>query len=126
MPSQETAFRRQKAVVFDITGRDRYNEPVVSPGREISVRWNNDQGEMLDSEGNRVRIDASVEVAEDIRVGSLMVQSELIDWYGSGSGNNDSDLMQVVVVNRTPDIKGRAVYRRLGLVRFRRELSGVD
>lgn len=119
MPHQETAYRRQTAVLWECTGKDRTNEPILSSPREIKVRWNNDQSSMLDESNTVVRVDALVETTCDVPVDSILWLGCLEDWYGTGSGSDESQLMQVRLFQKTPDLKGRAFYRRAGLLRFR-------
>ena len=122
MPSIETAWRYQKAVLWEKTGVNDYGEDVVSSTPvEISVRWENKQSDMLDPVGATVRVDAQVVVAQEVAVGSRMWEGSLSEWLGTGSVGVESDVCIVVAIDRVPDIKARKIRRTLGL-----KLSGDD
>lgn len=128
MPPIETAWRYDKAVLWPVLtklGRivtDSHGRPRVSTNPvELDVRWEDTETEALDPEGNTVRIDATVVVDREIVPGSLMRKGELADWTGTGSGNEDTEVMVVKTYQRVEDIKGRHVRRVVGLARFRNQ-----
>lgn len=131
MPPMETAYRRQTAVLWEWLREDAYNEPVLDEPVEIAVRWKWGRREALSPQGTPIAVDATVVVAQDIAVGSLLYEGTLNEWYGhsgtgSGSAGQDTALMQVVTFSSTPDLKNRNRRRTAGLVYFRDEMPEVE
>lgn len=122
MPTPEVAYLRQKAVLWPARFYDDYGQPKIDSSVEIKVRWITKRSETLDPQGNTVQLDATVVVDRDIAIGSTMWLGKLADWYGTGSGGDASEVMQVVTFAKTPDLKGRAIRREVGLMRFRDSL----
>lgn len=118
MPAPETHNRPHTAVLWEKVGVDRYNNTTVRDGVEIRVRWVATRGEALDPTGKRISIDASVIMAQDAKVGDQMWLGALEDWYGTGSGGDYTEVMEVVTVEKTSDLKGRNIYREVGLKRM--------
>lgn len=134
MPYQETAFRRQKALLWPKTGTDRYGQPTQGPAQEIEVRWNNNLKSTLDRDGNEIAVDAVAIVAQDITEGSIMWLGHSIwayaEWFGisgtgsgSGSVGTATELMEVVSFRKVKDLKGRAIKRTVGLARYKDQLN---
>lgn len=119
MPSPEVIFRHQKAVLWELSGRDDYNEPLVSAPTEIWVRWNHNRSEALDAQGNKIALDAQAVVGQSIPLGSTLALGSLAEWYGTGSAGEASEVMQVITSSEMRDVKGRLVGRSVGLKRFR-------
>lgn len=109
----------QKAVLWSKSGTDRYGDPLRGSPSEISVRWVVTHRQASDPQGNPITIDAQVSTSQDIVVGSVMWLGELADWYGSGSGGVDDEVMEVVTRNRVPDLKGRVTRYEYGLAKYR-------
>lgn len=124
MPPQETSHRPHKAVYWRNTGTtDRYNEKILEEAVELKVRWVGTRSNMLDPNGERIVVDASAIVDRTIPVGSQLWLGTLEDWLGTGSNGEESEteIMEVVAVEVTDDIKGRGgnTFREVGLKRFR-------
>ena len=126
MPSQEVAFLRQRALLFaGPMGYNRAGKPVVAQiPVEVPCRWNFRRTEGLDSHGNTVTFDAAAVVSQRVNVGSLMWPGSLDDYNGTGSGManmivSDEEKYEVKGEATTFDIKGRARFRTLGLMRFK-------
>lgn len=120
MPPLETMDRHQDAVLWAATGAaNHYGEPLVGSPVDITVRWVNQQREMLDPQGNTVAVDATVVAAQEIPIGSVMAEGTLADWLGTGSGEEPSGRMQVKAESWALDLKGRITRREYGLMRFR-------
>ena len=113
MPPQEQAFREQKALLWAFAGVDRYNKVLRADPVEIKVRWVNKSATRAE-----LSIAATVIVDRAIDLQSLMWLGEEADWYGTGSGYDDSAVMMVVIYDETPDINHREVYREVALQRF--------
>lgn len=120
MPPLETSSLFQKAVLFPRTGTDRYGQPTTGSAVEIPCRWKTERREVVTSTGDTIGLDATVTVDRKIAIGSLMWLGTLKDWNASGSspGISDTELHEVKVYDETPDIKGRAAYRDVGLMRY--------
>ncbi len=124
MPPPELSGRLQDAVLWESQGRQgHYGEHKVRPPVQILVRWQDGRSEAVDPDGNKIGLDATV-VAPDceIPIGSIMWKGCLADWYGTGSGASELDMMEVRTRSTAPDIKNRFSFRTLGLARFRGEL----
>ena len=123
MPQQEYTHRPHAALLFaaDDVGED--GQPRVLPPIQIQVRWSTKRREIQDKQGNTIVLDASAVVGKRIKVGSNMWLGTLSDWAGTGSGSGsanlqDSELMEVKYYNETFDVKGRAKFREVGLMRL--------
>lgn len=106
--------------MWPFTGYDSYGQPTVGQPVQIPVRWIFEKREAVDPKGNTITLDGTVIVARDIDIGSHMWLGELADWYGTGSGSNFPDelLYEVKTFQKTPDIKGRAIRRIVGIMRL--------
>ena len=123
MPFQEfdRRYRVQAAVLWAAVSPvsyDRYGQTLVSAPVEIKVRWLTCRREVLDSKGNTIALDAEAVVGQQIPVGSRMWFGSLSSWAGTGSGLPDKEVHEVKVYHETPDVKGRAVRRTVGLMRW--------
>lgn len=126
MPHQETAFRRQKAVLWAFVRFGRDGDPKVSDDPvEIRVRWNHERGDARDSQGNVVRFDASAIVDRRIEIHSKLALGTIEDWTDVGTADVDQqdigsqEIMEVVFYDEVKDLKGRVVHREVLLKRFR-------
>lgn len=119
MPAFETMDRYQVAVLWPKTGTNRNGQPIVSPTPvQIRVRWDDQQAERLDPQGNTIRIDATVVVDREIEVGSIMYKGSISDFAGTGSDEEPAGLMLVKSYDETPDIKKRFKRRVVTLMRY--------
>jgi len=122
MPPPEVASLTQRAVLWPAAGVDAYGQVTVAAEPvEITVRWETKRQEVLDRQGNTVALDGVVVVRQDVAVGSRLWQGELCDWVGTGSGlsHDDEEIYEVKTYDQDPDIKGRAQFRQLGIMRLR-------
>lgn len=122
MPPMETADLHQKAMLWEFSGHDRYQQ-TVSSGVELNVRWEDKREETVDAEGRTVAVEATVVVDQKITVGSIM-------WKGKETDLPDpvtdvTDLKIVVAYNETPDIKGRNIRRTVKLARYNDTLPTI-
>ena len=127
MPHMELSYRRQKAVLWEATGVDDYNEPIVSAPEELDCRWVNKRREMVGNDGTPIAVDATVVVDREIPINSLMWEGSLDDLpAGTSFTVADGQIMKVLLCNRTPDIKARVNRYTAGLMRFRDVLPEVQ
>ena len=103
MPSVESASRNQSAVLWAKSSLDNFGKPTVDSPLEIYVRWEEKLKESIDSQANAIAVDATVWVAQEITVGSIMWLGTLAEWNASEKTN----LKQVVGYRSIPNIKGR-------------------
>lgn len=122
MPAPESAYRMQKAVLWEKVGDDKAGEPLVSAGVELEVRWNSIYREVHDPLGNIIALLALVVVDQPVAIDSIMWKGELVDWVDNGS----QVLLQVATYKETADLKGRDVRYTLGLSRFRGTLPTIS
>ena len=128
MPPFETMDRFQTAVLWEATHPDTFGQPRVAAPVEIQVRWKWREALMRDAQGNPVTVDATVVVAQVVPVGSILLLGELTDWYGTGSGSaeQDNQLMEVVSAPETPSIHNRFMRRTLGLAYYKDALPELE
>ena len=113
MPVPELNGRHQTAVLWELAGRDEYDEPRIHSPLEITVRWEETRRESRDAEGNTIIIDAQVMTDREIRPGSIMRLGTLAEWTDEQRG-----LKQVISYDETPDIKGRYFQRNVLLMAY--------
>lgn len=119
MPPLEEADHYDKVVVWDATGKvDDYGDYQIEGPRQIYARWEWGSGKQTgtDSQGNTVKIDATVFVNEEIILGSKM-------WLGA-LANLPSDLThdfvyEVIGFDSTNDLKSRVSQRDCNIMRYR-------
>lgn len=123
MPALEICDLVHRAVVWDIIGRDVDGAPIVkSLPRQIPCRWVGKASEIIDADGNVVAVDAVAVVATDVLLFSAIWRGMLADLPGTAPNEPPSDVMSVVVFNKTDDMKGRSTRRTLGLKRSKDSL----
>lgn len=119
--SVEDMERRDWAVLWLATGIDDKGRTTVSAQpQEIKVRWNDVQQLGSDVNGDPVTISAKVVVQRTliVPIGSRLWKGRLIDMPGT-SETPEADVMKVVTVTNTQDVKGKKVRRELSLTRSR-------
>lgn len=110
MPQQEIAFLRQKALYWPFAGYDTFGEPTYGAPCVIAVAWESKRSEQLDSKGNTIMVDSSAMTAVAIIPDSVM---QLLDINCNPVGSPHD----VKTANTKADIKGRAVARKIGMMR---------
>lgn len=123
MPFPEQDYRFQKAQIWQRKGDDPYGNPIIGDRQELTVRWEDKQLEMIDPQGQPIRIDALVIHVCSIEVGSIM-------WRGCQADLPDDEvptvgLMEVVALDDIPDVKGRAFRKTAGLKRYNDKLPRI-
>ena len=129
----------QRAVLWPATGAsDAYGQTLVDFPVEISVRWLSERKPVLSAEGRTVTLDSGAIVDRRIPADSWMWLGTLEQWYsgqgaysvygsgtapgapvhGTGSAAFDPQIMEVMQYVESPDIKGRAAYREVHLIRL--------
>lgn len=132
MPPPEKIHRHQRALLWERIGTNRYGDPIVGEPTEIKVRWEAGQEDVRKPDGTYITIDARVVVNQVVPIGSNIWlapnngYSVLEQYLGSGSASEDTDIMQVVTVNETPDIKNRNKRRVLGVARFKQDIAETE
>ena len=123
MPPPESAHRNQKAVLWAADGFDDYGVPKVDAAVEIDVRWDPNQSEAVDPQGNTIAVDATVVVGQDIAIGSRMWLGTLEDYNALATA---PQFMEVSRFDKTPNIKGRVFNRIVSLVNSSKELPTLN
>jgi len=123
MPYPETDYRFQNAVIWDKVDIDEFNNPIVSAGRNICVRWEDTEQETIDSKGNPIKLVALVIAAEELVSGSIIWKGKLADLPAT---NELTNLLEVKTFWGVPDIKNRVTRRTYGLQRFTDELPTIQ
>jgi hypothetical protein len=114
--SVELVGRKQKAVYWELLGRDGYGKPKFDEPVEKIVRWKANQRAGSDAKGNPITIAADLVVDFDVVVGSYFWLGGLDDMPGT-SLTPESNLMRVETFTKDPDIKGRNFMRTATLSR---------
>lgn len=118
MPPLETTSLIHKAVLWKSTSRlTRDGRKKVEAPIQIKCRWEKVRRQSINGAGAIVGTVATVVVDREAPDGSILWLGELDDWYGTGSGHDEGELMEVVSYEEVSDIKGRNVRREVGLVR---------
>jgi hypothetical protein len=102
MPPIELACRFQKAVLWEAYTTDSYGRPVVDDPVEIEVRWIVETRETVDAQRNPITSSVTVVADRSIPIESIL-------WLGSIDAlpETPDNLMRVVSMKETPDIKNR-------------------
>jgi len=116
----ETSELNQKAVLYVLAGRDNYGKATVNAGIEISVRWENKQAEVLDSQGTLVGTDTVVYVDRDVTIGSVLWLGKLINLPSV-----PTELKEVISYQKIPDVKNRAFRRKLLCMKYSDSLPTI-
>lgn len=136
MPPIETFERHDAALMWPVRGKDPYGEVIVDDTPvELMVRWETGQAgfystggrrEVLDRHASNVAADAIIVVDRHVEVGSLMWKGSLEEWLGNGTGSGsaqeENDLLQVVIFTEIPDLKGQHVRRIATCMKFRKDM----
>lgn len=118
MPTLESTALPQSAVLWPFAGYDSYGQPAVesavelSPDNQDGVRWVEGVTEQISPEGTLVAASDTVHVNRSrvITVGSIMWLGALADVPSPITNHRE-----VIGVNATLDIKGRATKRNVTL-----------
>lgn len=101
-----------------IGDNDGYGQPLLSRGVEVRVRWDDTAADVLDAQGNRIKVDATALVDREMTVGSELWLGQLSDWIGTALGqDNETRVMVVKTYNAVPDVRNRYVARTVGLMK---------
>lgn len=120
MPAQEIAYLNDFAVLWEVSGtpgpdgRPRVGDPV-----EINCRKGKKRRTLLGANNTTIVLDAWAVVEREIKAQSIMWFGRLANWTGTGV---DNELMEVVYYDEESDLKGRDIYREVGLMRFMNSL----
>ena len=113
MPPIEEEGRNQDAVLWAAAGLDSYGKPTVIPPVDLAVKWNDKQQEVQDPKGRLIRCDATVIVAQDVTLNSIM-RLGTVDALPDAPDN----LYQVVSRETVPDVNNRSTFKQVMLSRF--------
>jgi hypothetical protein len=120
MPEQEEAMLFDTAILWELAGNDRDNEPTVLTPYEIVCRW--DQGRRYTQDPLKGLVDTAITLitVQEIPIGSIV-------WHGIFEDLPDppTDLFEVHSVNITTDIRGVSEYREYELKRFGNTLPEI-
>ena len=89
------------------------------------MRWNTRRNRALDPQGNTILLDASAVVEREIPVGSIVWLGELAEWSGTGSGDVETELMEVKTYRETPDVRNGEVRRVIGMMKYKGVLPTI-
>jgi hypothetical protein len=125
VPYQELDYRYRifPAVIWPVIGYNQYGEPMLGGPSQIQVRWDDDRHEVMDPKGNVITLEASVILPQRVLIGSLMWRGLLSSWYGTGSALPENDVMQIIMYDETPDLKGRCFRREAHLMRYHNKIE---
>lgn len=113
MPPIETSDLHQDAALWAHSQQfDNRGNPKVADPVDIKCRWEWGRQEAVDPHGNTIAIEATVVVAQEVNIGSAMVEGTVAGLTG------DETKMYVQTSAKIPDIKNRNQRRVLGLNRL--------
>lgn len=116
MPDITVTNLKQKAVLWERDGSDRYGQvQVSSTPSEISCRWEQTDSGRLSQDSEGVSYQISVHTAQYVAPGSVMWEGKLVDLPGSYT----DDLYVVDSCATVPDLKGRHKKYTLALSKFK-------
>ena len=116
-----TSSRKQKAVLMEKTGVDRYGNPICSTGTEITVRWEERQEQIVEPNGEVIQMVALAIVNQDIPEGSVMWLGQLANF-----ASPYTNLLQVFKSTSIPDLRRGTTFRRtVMLTRFKNQLPTI-
>jgi hypothetical protein len=126
MPPLEYTERHDDALLWPLTGRGNYGEPLIDAGNpvELKVRWETRRDERVNREGTTIATVARLEVDREIAEGSLMRRGTLSEWRGTGSGDTSADILTVAIYEEVPDLRDREIYRIVSLSEYKGTLPG--
>lgn len=119
MPPPETSNLEQTAILWPPSGIDKYGEKIIGTPEEIDVRWCNSLIDFVDDFGTSIKVDTAIVTEQRIESGSLLYLGTLEEWYGVGSSGDSGRLMVAKIQKTIPDMRNRAEYNLVGLVRYK-------
>lgn len=128
MPHPGIMNLSQYATVWKRIGTDLNARPIVSSVAEtIRCRWDGSKRNVSGPNGEPIRLDATLFVEAEIRIGSAVTRGTIDDLPGTGQ-TPERDVYEVVSYEEIPDIRGVHVTRKVGLVKGSDTLSttGTD
>lgn len=105
--------RRQDAVYYALSGKDKWGNPTVSAGIALRVRWVTEQRETLTPDNTTQITDVRINVDRDIAVGSIFWEGKLADLPSPVT-----NLYQVVQKRSIPNLKNYQTEYDLFLIRY--------
>ena len=123
MPPIERTSIPQKAVVWDLVGRDDYGQEQVSEGREIDCEWPQNFSESQGNQDTKESSNDTLVVNEELQFGSIL-------WFGAyidlPTGTASPEPLYVIVGrSSSPDIKGRNFRRTITVARYSSNLPEI-
>lgn len=91
----------------------------VLAGAEKRVRWEEGEFEMLDPNGERIRVDVVIAAAQDIELGSIMWKGQLVNFAVPAL------LFEVVTRSTADDLDGTRTRYEFGLKRYTNQLPEI-
>jgi hypothetical protein len=127
VPDQTISDLFQDAVLLPFVRYDSRGGPVTGIAVQLpgKCRWEWNRTEMLDPKRNTIVVDATVRVAVDVKIDSIIGQGKLTDLTGTDASPNlepPGGWYQVKAFKFVPDIDNRFISRVLGLLRFKGKL----
>mgnify|MGYP003626751107 CR=1 FL=1 len=116
----ETENLPQKAVLLTKSGADMYGKPTTAAAVEIDCRWENVTETVNESPDKVVSTIANIVVDRDIAKGSILWLGSIIDFVSPYT-----ELHEVYLFSKIPDLKGRNFRRRVKTIRFTDKLPSL-
>lgn len=120
MPAFDVVFS-QTALVFTKNGTDRYGQAKVDPPVEIKWLPSDKLREVMASAFPDIStaVESTALVDRPIIVGSIIWPGMLIDWLGTGSNKETTNLLEVRGYTQTPDLKNQSFVRQVKVMRYK-------
>jgi len=120
MPPIETIGLLQKIVLFRANGTDRNGFDTVSAGEELSARLVTGLNDSFEQDGKTISVNGTLVLNQAVPIGSIVWEGALADLPAE-----PTDLLVVVALNKTPDIKNRNTRYDASLSKFSDQLPTV-
>ncbi len=125
MPPLEHMDIREKAVLWEFVRMDRNAMPLVLAPIQISVRWEKEQRDALDKDGQQIVTDVTICSNRDIKLESIIWEGSLEDLAEETNGTAyvpTGDIYQVLTRIRAKDLLQRVTRYEFGIKRFKDRL----
>ena len=116
----ETENMTQKVVLLTKSGADMYGRATTAAAVEIFCRWEEVEETINESPDKVVSTTANIVVDRDIAKGSILWLGAIIDFV-----TPYTDLHEVYLTSKIPDLKGRNFRRVVKTIRFTDKLPSL-
>lgn len=103
------------AVYWPPAELDEFGKPTWGDPEEISCRWDDDQEEFIDTNGDRQMSMAQLIVDRDLELQGVIFQGTISDLTDPNDPKKNEGAWEIRKVMKTPDFKGKKYLREVYL-----------